>query len=152
MSRNTPIPTPVGPFGLDAPAGTTDPLKPLDTDTELDALPLLDYRLRAQTIPPAHAIRGAYLVLHDGDDARLLRLDRDITHLGRGSVADVRFEDYRVSRDHAILVRHGRYFRLLDNRSANGTLVDGHRITATNLSSGDVIDLGPVRLEFLEID
>jgi hypothetical protein len=151
MSTQAPIPTPVGPFGLETPAASTDPLRPVGAEIELDALPLLDYRLRARTIPPAHAVRGAYLALRDGDETRLLRLEKDITHLGRGAYADVRFEDYRVSRDHAILIRHGRYVRLLDNRSANGTFVGGHHITATNLTSGDVIDLGPVRLEFLEI-
>jgi hypothetical protein len=152
MSTHTPVPTPVGPFGLETPAGTTDPLEPVDTALELDALPLLDHRLWAQTLPPAHAIRGAYLALHDGDETRLLRLDQDITHLGRGSYADVRFEDYRVSRDHAILVRHGRYFRLLDNRSANGTFVNGRLIVATNIADQDAIELGPVRFEFVEVD
>jgi hypothetical protein len=152
MSTQAAIPTPVGPFGLDTPSSSTDPLRPVSAETGLDALPVLDYRLRAQTIPPAHAIRGAYLALHDGDEMRLLRLDKDVTHLGRGSNAEVRLEDYRVSRDHAILVRHGRYFRLLDNRSANGTFVNGRQIVATNLTDRDVIELGPVRVEFVEID
>lgn len=152
MSTQAPTPTPVGPFGIETAGGTTEPLESVATETELDALPLLDYRHRAQTVPPAHAIRGPYLVLHDGEDARLLRVDQDITHVGRGSFADVRFEDHRLSRDHAILVRHGRYFRLLDNRSANGTFVNGRLITATNLSTGDVIEVGPVRFEFIEID
>jgi pSer/pThr/pTyr-binding forkhead associated (FHA) protein len=151
MSTQAPVPTPVGPFGLQTPTGATDPLQAVGADIELDALPLLEPRQRAQTTAPAHAIRGAYLALSDGDEIRLLRLENDITHLGRGSYADVRFEDHRVSRDHAILIRHGRYFRLLDNRSANGTFVNGRRIVATNLSSSDVIELGPVRLRFLEI-
>jgi len=152
MSMQAPIPSPVGPFAIETLDGTTDSLDAVATATELDALPLLDYRLRAQTLPPAHGIRGAHLVLRDGNETRLLRVDRNITHLGRDAAADVRFEDHRVSRDHAILVRHGRYFRLLDNRSANGTFVNGHCVSATNLASGDVIELGPVRLEFVEID
>jgi pSer/pThr/pTyr-binding forkhead associated (FHA) protein len=152
MTTQTPTPVPVGPFGLETPAATTAPLGTVGTEIELDALPLLDYRLRAQTTTPAHALRGTYLALHDGDETRLLRVDNDITHLGRGARADVRFEDHRVSRDHAILVRHGRHCRLLDNRSANGTFVNGHHVSATNLASGDVIELGPVRLQFVEID
>jgi FHA domain-containing protein len=152
MTTQTAYPTPVGPFGLERPAGTTDPLHPVGAELELDGLPLLDHRLYARTIEPRHALRGSYLALHHGDKTRLLPVNQDITHLGRGSFAEVRFEDHRVSRDHAILVRHGRYFRLLDNRSANGTFVNGRQTVATTIASGDVIELGPVRLEFVEID
>lgn len=152
MTTHTAHPTPVGPFGLDIPAGATDPLAPVGDELELDALPLLDHRQRAKTIPPALALRGAYLALDDGEETRLLRVDEDITHLGRGSAAEVRFDDHRVSRDHAILVGHGRHFRLLDNRSVNGTFVNGRRIAATNILDGDVIELGPVRLQFREVD
>ena len=151
MTTQTAIPTPVGPFGLDTPAGVTDPLEPVGAELELDALPLLDHRQRSRTIPPEHALRGAYLVLRDEEETRLLRLNNHITHLGRGSSADVRFEDHRVSRDHAILVRHGRHCRILDNRSANGTFVNGRQIAATNISSGDAIELGPVRLQFVDV-
>lgn len=151
MTPKTALPTPVGPFGLEDVAATTDPLEAVGAQLELDALPLLDHRHRVQTIPPRHAIRGEYLSLQDGEETRLLRVERDITHIGRGSSAEVRFEDHRVSRDHAILVRHGRHFRILDNRSANGTFVNGRQIVATNLTPGDVIEVGPVRFQFVAV-
>lgn len=151
MTPQTALPTPVGPFGLDVRTAATEPLEPIAAELELDALPLLDHRLRGRTIAPERALRGWHLALNDGSETRLLRLDQDITHLGRGSAADVGFDDHRVSRDHAILVRHGRYVRLLDNRSSNGTYVNGRRIVATNISDGDVIELGPVKLRFAEI-
>jgi hypothetical protein len=144
-------PTPVGPFGLGGQGAGTEPIEPVGTEVGLDALPLLDHRVRSRTISPELALRGAYLTLHDGQEARLLRLEQDNTHLGRGAGAEVRFDDHRVSRDHAILIRHGRHVRLLDNRSVNGTYVNGRQIIATNLSGGDLIELGPVRLEFLEV-
>jgi hypothetical protein len=151
MTSQTAHPAPVGPFGPQVQAAGTQSLEPVGAELELDALPLLDHRVRARTIPPELALRGAHFALRDGAETRLLRLDQDITRLGRGSGAELRFEDHRVSRDHAILIRHGRYFRLLDNRSANGTYVNGRQIIATNLSTGDVIELGPVRLEFVEV-
>jgi hypothetical protein len=151
MTTQTAFPTPVGPFGLERPAASTDSLPPVGAEPELDALPLIDSRLHLQTIPPEHAIRGEYLALHNGEETRLLALHHDITHIGRGSFAEVQLQDHRVSRDHAILVRHGRHFRLLDNRSANGTFVNGRLVVATNLSTGDVIEIGPVRLEFVEV-
>ena len=141
--------SPVGPFTL-----TTDEdthaLAPDTADGTIDALPLLDARLLSTTLAPQFALRGQHLALGDRTETRLLRLDGDITHLGRGPAAEIRFDDHRVSRDHAILVRHGRHLRLLDNRSANGTFVNGRRIVATNLIAGDVIDLGPVRMQLFE--
>lgn len=151
MSIQTPFPNPVGPFTLEPSTDGTEQLEPAAAALELDALPLLDHQQRRRTIAPQHALRGPHLALQDGGQTRLLRLDQDITHLGRGSAAHVRLDEHRVSRDHAILVRHGRYVRLLDNRSANGTYVNGRRIVATNIRSGDVIEVGPVRLQFVEV-
>jgi pSer/pThr/pTyr-binding forkhead associated (FHA) protein len=129
----------------------TEQLELTDPQVSLDALPLVDHRLRAHAIAPQLALRGHYLELSDGATTRLLRLDKAITRLGRGAGSDVRVDEYRVSREHAILVRHGRYFRLLDNRSANGTFVNGRRIVATNIVSGDLISLGPVNVRYVEV-
>jgi pSer/pThr/pTyr-binding forkhead associated (FHA) protein len=56
-----------------------------------------------------------------------------------------------VSRSHAILVRHGHNARLLDNRSANGTFVNGRQIIATNIADGDVIRIGPVVMTYIQV-
>jgi pSer/pThr/pTyr-binding forkhead associated (FHA) protein len=141
--------SPVGPFTLID--EETRPDSPAATEEILDALPLLDARLLTKTIAPELALRGRYLAFGDGTETRLLRLDADIIHLGRGTEADIRLDDHRISRDHAILVGHGRRLRLLDNRSANGTFVNGRRIVATTIDPGDVIELGPVRMRFVEV-
>jgi hypothetical protein len=133
-------------------ARPTEQLDAAAAELSLDALPLLDHRARERTIPPRLALRGPYLALRDGDELRLLRLDQTVTHVGRGAGADVRFDEHRVSRDHAILVRHGRYCRLLDNRSANGTFLNGRRIVATNVYSGDEISIGPVTIQYTEVE
>jgi hypothetical protein len=142
--------SPVGPYTL-TPHEDTQTLNLERVSETIDALPLLDARLLSKTIAPHLALRGLYLALGDGSDTRLLRVEADISHLGRGSGAEIRFDDHRVSRDHAILVRHGRNLRLLDNRSANGTFVNGRRIVAAPVYAGDVIDLGPVRLRLVEV-
>jgi hypothetical protein len=143
--------TPVGPFAAPPNTQTTDQLEPTADELILDALALLDHGNRERTIAPHLALRGQYLAFGDGDDVRLLALDRDVTHIGRGTSADVRLDEQRVSRDHAILVRHGRHVRLLDNRSSNGTFVNGRRIVATNIADGDVIEVGPVLLRYVEV-
>jgi pSer/pThr/pTyr-binding forkhead associated (FHA) protein len=78
-------------------------------------------------------------------------IDAKVTHIGRGLNSDVRIEEQRVSRSHAILVRHGHSTRLLDNRSANGTFVNGRRIVATNIADGDVIRIGPVVTTYVQV-
>ena len=56
-----------------------------------------------------------------------------------------------MSRRHAILVHRPAGARILDDRSANGTLVNGRRVTQAELCSGDVIVLGRVVLRYLEL-
>ena len=142
--------SPVGPFTL-TPEADAQTLGVELAEETVDALPLLDARLLTKTIAPELALRGRYLAIGDGSETRLLRLPSGVTHLGRGPEADIRFDDHRLSRDHAIFVHHNRYLRLLDNRSANGTFVNGRRIAATTIDSGDVIDLGPVRMQVIEV-
>jgi pSer/pThr/pTyr-binding forkhead associated (FHA) protein len=116
-----------------------------------DALRLVDYQVRRRAIPAELAASGRYLALADGEESLLVPLEREITHLGRGFTADLRLEEQRVSRSHAILAQRGPRVRLLDDRSANGTFVNGRRIIEADLRDGDVILIGPVLLRYLEI-
>src|SRR5947209_17467090 len=97
--------SPVGPFTLTH-EGTHSSAE------TLDALPLLDARLLAKTIAPHLAVPGHYLALEAGDGTRLLRIEKDITHIGLSPDADIRIQERHLSQDHAILVRHGRRIRL----------------------------------------
>lgn len=117
----------------------------------LDSLPLLDHRSRSHAIVPRLAPRGRDLAFQNGDDTRLIKLDSNITHLGRGLTSDLRFEHQQVSRTHAILVRHDRFVRVLDNRSTAGTYVNDRRVVATNIQSGDVIRIGPLVMQYVEV-
>jgi hypothetical protein len=120
-------------------------------DAIVDALPLLDHRTRMRALSPALAPRGHYLELQDGAERVYLPLEQQITHIGRGFTADVRIEQAHLSVSHAILVRHGRFMRVLDNRSSNGTFVNGRRIVATNLQDGDVVRVGPVVMRYVTV-
>jgi hypothetical protein len=129
----------------------TDAIEPGIDEPIVDSLPLLDHRSRSRTISPRLAPRGRYLALQDGKDTRLIRLESTITHLGRGLTSDLRFEHQHVSRTHALVVRHGRVVRVLDNRSTAGTYVNGRRVVATNIQNGDVIRIGPSVMQYTEI-
>ena len=129
----------------------TAPLDAGDAAPILDALTLLDHRTRQRAIGRYLAPFGHYLAFEQDGEEWLVPIDSNVTHIGRGLTADVRVEEQRVSRSHAILVRHGHHTRLLDNRSANGTFVNGRRIVATNIVDGDVIRIGPVVMIYLQI-
>jgi pSer/pThr/pTyr-binding forkhead associated (FHA) protein len=94
---------------------------------------------------------GRYLAVDEGEITRLVPLHGPVTHLGRGFSADVRLEEQSVSRRHAVIVERGDGTRILDDRSANGTFVNGRRVTEATLRDGDTIELGGVALVFVEI-
>ena len=129
----------------------TAPLEAGSTAPILDSLALLDHRTRGRAISRRLAPFGHYLAFADGGSEWLIPLDAKVTHIGRGLTSHVRMEEHRVSRSHAILVRHGHQSRLLDNRSANGTFVNGRQIIATNIADGDVIRIGPVAMTYLQV-
>ncbi len=130
---------------------STDRLEAPATGAIVDSLPLLDHASRKRGVSPSFAPRGHYLEFQDGDERLYVPLAERITHLGRGFTADVRLEQSHVSVSHAILVRHGSFMRVLDNRSSNGTYVNGRRIVTTNLADGDVLRVGPVVMRYVVV-
>ena len=109
---------------------------------------VLGHSARRDNLSYASPSPGRYLAIEEGEVTRLVPLRGAVTHLGRGFSADVRLEHQSVSRRHAILVAHPHGTRILDDRSANGTFVNGVRVTDAQLHDGDVIQLGHVALVF----
>jgi pSer/pThr/pTyr-binding forkhead associated (FHA) protein len=127
-------------------------LTPCDLDTKvIDALPRVSPRVRRQAVAAEAPPPGRYLQLEDGDERVLLPIPDGTTRLGRGFDADLRLDDQSVSRRHAILHQRPTSTRLLDDRSANGTFVNGRRVTEAELHDGDVIVLGRVVLTYLHV-
>jgi pSer/pThr/pTyr-binding forkhead associated (FHA) protein len=91
-----------------------------------------------------HLAPGRYLMC--GEEA--FALVKDVTHVGRGITADVRLDDHTVSARHAILVVRADRLRILDDRSTNGTIVNGRRVDEAELRDGDVVVLGRVVLTY----
>jgi pSer/pThr/pTyr-binding forkhead associated (FHA) protein len=123
-----------------------------DTQTTvLDALPRISFRDRRQVVPVDRPRPGRYLELHDGDERVLLPLRRGTTRVGRSFAADVVLDDQSVSRRHAIIYQRAAGTRILDDRSANGTFVNGRRTTEAELRDGDVVVLGRVVLTYRDV-
>jgi hypothetical protein len=136
-----------------APLDSDHPTHPINARHPhvVDPLGMLDHRTRARLIRAAGAPAGRYLSLEHEGETHLLALERPITHIGRGLIADVRLQDSHVSRRHAILALRGDRARVLDDRSSNGTFVNGRRVTVEYLADGDVLRFGRVVLRYVEI-
>jgi len=114
----------------------------------VDAVACLDDRTRRQASP---ARPGRYIEVEGPQETLLIPLGPGVTHIGRGLAADLRLDEGSVSRRHAILVQRSKCVRLLDDRSSNGTFVNGRRVVQADLQSGDVLVLGRVVLRYLEL-
>lgn len=72
-------------------------------------------------------------------------------YIGRDPMATIALEDSEASRKHAQLEESGGQIRISDLGSANGTFVNGRRITApTLLTAGDRVKIGGSTLELAE--
>jgi len=121
------------------------------TTERFDPIACLDERVRHRAKPPTPAEPGRYVELEGPEKTLLIPLEPDVMHIGRGLAADLHLDDSSVSRRHAILVPRPTGLRLLDDRSSNGTFVNGRRVQQADLRSGDVMVIGRVVLRYLEI-
>lgn len=141
--------TPAGPASADP--GTHGIQAAGEPPVNLDSYALLDHRTRRRTVSREDAGAGRYLTVDNGAQVRLIPLERGIIHIGRGLISDVRIGDPGVSRSHAIIAQRGDGARVLDDRSANGTFLNGRPVATARLSDGDVLRIGSVVFGFTEI-
>jgi pSer/pThr/pTyr-binding forkhead associated (FHA) protein len=73
-------------------------------------------------------------------------VDRDWMVIGRGRSADVVIAEPTISRAHAAIGYDGSGFFMQDLGSTNGTRVNGKREARVDLSDGDELQLGKLRL------
>jgi pSer/pThr/pTyr-binding forkhead associated (FHA) protein len=115
-----------------------------------DGIACLDERVRRQAKPAQPTEAGRYIEVQGPGERLLIPLRRGVMHIGRGLAADLRLDEDSVSRRHAILVHRRSGARILDDRSSNGTLVNGRRVMQADLQNGDVLVLGRVVLRYLD--
>jgi pSer/pThr/pTyr-binding forkhead associated (FHA) protein len=126
---------------------------PADGMTErFDPIACLDESMRHRAMTPEPAAPGRYIEIQGADRSLLIPLSGgEVMHIGRGLTAELRLDETSVSRRHAILVPRPAGARILDDRSSNGTFVNGRRVQQADLSNGDVIVIGRVVLRYLEL-
>jgi two-component system, cell cycle response regulator len=105
---------------------------------------------------PKRDLRPALVFLSGDFLAVPIPLEREEVILGRALEADVRVNDTKVSRQHALLTttRKGdeTVYVLTDLDSRNGTFLNGQRVTQETLQNGDKITIGEHILRFEMLD
>ena len=117
----------------------------------VDPVACLDSRVRRQASSAPPDQPGSYLEIQGIGETLMVPLVPGVMHIGRGLVADLRLDENSVSRRHAMLVHDENGTRILDDRSSNGTFVNGERVEQANLKHGDVLLLGRVTLRYLQV-
>jgi pSer/pThr/pTyr-binding forkhead associated (FHA) protein len=132
---------------------TETPARPtIEGATErVDAIACLDENVRRSARSPEPVEPGRYIEVEGPQETLLIPIGRSVMHIGRGLSADLHLDENSVSRRHALIVPRPTGPRLLDDRSSNGTFVNGRRITQATLQNGDVILIGRVVLRYLEV-
>ncbi|NOK13746.1 FHA domain-containing protein [Corallococcus exercitus] len=89
------------------------------------------------------------LTISEGKDAgKEFVFDQDSVLIGRTSECDVVLYDPGISRRHCRIFQDGDGYAVEDQKSANGTLVNGTAVQKQTLTDGDTLTLGPVTFLF----
>ncbi len=98
---------------------------------------------------------ASILIVSGPNEGAYYPLRGSAIEVGRDETCTIQIADDRVSRRHLRIrfdVSDGSY-HAVDDKSANGTLHNGRRITAdTRLDDGDILAIGRTELMFSELD
>lgn len=104
---------------------------------------------------PSHLPAARLLALHEDVQPAEIVLEADVYSLGRSPLCQIVVQRSIVSRLHAKIERDGPRYQLVDAGSANGTFLNGKRLSAPHvLSDRDLIGLGAATavLRFVDPD
>ena len=93
-------------------------------------------------------LSAALEVVSGPDAGRRFVLTMVRTVVGRREHADFGLDDPKASRRHASIVYVGNEFRVRDEQSANGTLLNGSRVLEYALKDGDKLLIGDSLVRF----
>ena len=106
-----------------------------------------EINLQAEEIPDS----VARLVLFAGHlPAKEFPLNKTVMNIGRTEENDIMLDHKSISREHARIVYENGVFKILDLKSANGVLVNGEQYVKTELKNGDIVELGHLKLKFID--
>lgn len=116
---------------------------------ETTVLPLIESDPGPDTSEIPRLGPGIYLVGSDRKQTLAFPISEGTVRLGRGFAAEIQIDDPTLSRRHAIIVHEEGTTTVLDDRSANGTFVNGEQITRKQLSHGDKVTFGRIVMRYV---
>ncbi len=137
-----PAPPPAVPPPTTVPA-VAPPPTPIGTPSLADTDPGLGGQ--SQSVPRMVALSSNFAGME-------FPLDKPACVIGRTDDNDIVVNHRSISRHHAKIVQEQGRFAIVDLQSSNGVRVNGEEYGKVELRRGDVVDLGHVRLRFVEAD
>jgi len=111
-----------------------------------DAPPIQD-DAAADDEPPGEGTR-LVVTMPEGEPV-VYPFNGEVMSLGRGRNNDIQIKnDGKISRYHCRIFRRGDEYVVEDNKSSNGTLVNGKLVTRQRLDGGELVQLGETRVLF----
>jgi pSer/pThr/pTyr-binding forkhead associated (FHA) protein/tetratricopeptide (TPR) repeat protein len=93
---------------------------------------------------------SVHLIFKPGEaNVENFEITKEEISIGRGSSCDIIIEDKKASRKHCIVKRIGGSFILKDLGSANGTYVNGIKVSEQELAGEDTIKIGTTEFNFV---
>jgi hypothetical protein len=134
---------------LESPSGIVSILDPSEPDEPTAMRALMAELENASEAPlPMGIVAELVVSTPDVPGTRRHRLTTTCTVVGRGDDVQLRVADKKISRRHASIEFKAGEFRIRDEKSANGTLLNGSRVLEYALRHGDEVVVGDTKLRF----
>ncbi len=104
------------------------------------------------TIKRANDSLACLIVVRGPQQGKRFELSSAAMRLGRDAASDIVINDPKVSRQQALIEKHGDAVRLIDGGSTNGTIINDHKLHGGDMAflcKDDLIKVGSTVLKFL---
>jgi pSer/pThr/pTyr-binding forkhead associated (FHA) protein len=88
------------------------------------------------------------VAIHGPLSGQIIYLDEPVISIGRQLSNDIILNDPHVSRNHCLIRSEGEQYVIEDLNSANGTYVNGERVTESSLEEESLIQVGTSLFRF----
>jgi pSer/pThr/pTyr-binding forkhead associated (FHA) protein len=102
-----------------------------------------------EPIAPVAPLPDRFIVVQGPDVGATFPLTEQKLLVGRGEECQIALDDASVSRVHLEVIRTEHGLMVLDQGSSNGLRINGTDLPSAMLRSGDLLELGDVRLKFV---
>ena len=107
-------------------------------------------RAPRQKFEPQPGVRPlTFRVIEPGASPRYDELQQHVIKVGRLHSCQLRIDDEKAARIHAVIEQEPGEVQIIDLGSAAGTIVNGERVNKRKLAPGDIIQIGDTSIEII---